>query len=68
MDKHTAAEIVEAIRSSIQNEPTQFNIVVNVTGQQITASGGTGLEEIGGNRGTPHLFPFNSENTTSETR
>lgn len=43
MDKETAARLVDAIRQSLQTEPGQFHLEVNVSGQTISVQGGTGL-------------------------
>jgi len=44
MDKKDAIELIEAIINSIEQEPAQFYIEVSVIGQQISSSGGIGLQ------------------------
>ncbi len=43
MNATEAAEIVEAIASSMRNNPAQFHLSISVIGQQVTSYGGTGL-------------------------
>ncbi len=43
MDSIEAANIIETIIASIKDNPSQFHINVNVTGQRVTSHGGTGL-------------------------
>jgi len=38
-----AVSIIEEMIQSLKNNPNQFHINLNVTGQQITSQGGTGL-------------------------
>lgn len=44
MDRTDACQLVEAIRDSVDSEPSQFQIAVNVTGQKIVSHGGTGVQ------------------------
>jgi len=44
MELTQAADIVQTISESLKSNPDQFHININVTGQQITSHGGTGLE------------------------
>ena len=44
MDLTEAADIVQTISESLKSNPDQFHIKINVTGQQITSHGGTGLK------------------------
>jgi len=37
------AEVIRAVAESLRNNPDQFHININVTGQKITSHGGTGL-------------------------
>ncbi len=43
MDINDARQIIEEMKKSIVEDPAQFNIAVNVTGQSIVSHGGTGL-------------------------
>ena len=43
MEIEEAVSIIEEMIQSLKNNPNQFHINVNVTGQQITSQGGTGL-------------------------
>ena len=43
MNTSEAASIVRSISKSLSTNPSQFHIEVNITGQQITSYGGTGL-------------------------
>lgn len=43
MQNHEAAELIEAIAMSLRADPAQFQISVQVVGQQITSHGGTGM-------------------------
>ncbi len=43
MDNQSAAAIVEGICASLQHDPGQFHLAINVTGQAISVQGGTGL-------------------------
>lgn len=43
MQNHEAAELIEAIATSLRADPAQFQISVRVVGQQITSYGGTGM-------------------------
>lgn len=43
MEIKEAVDIIEEIIQSLKNNPSQFHISVNVTGQQITSHGGIGL-------------------------
>lgn len=54
MTRTEAAEIVELIAKSLNDNPGQFNLSVNLTGQQITSYGGTGLQvtAMGGGPGS----------------
>ena len=38
-----AVNIIEEIIQSLKNNPSQFHISINITGQKITSHGGTGL-------------------------
>ncbi len=44
MELTQAADIVQTISESLKSNPDQFHININVTGQQITSHGGTGLK------------------------
>jgi len=44
MDTTLAAQLIDVIRESLVNNPNQFNIVVNVTGQRVISQGGIGLQ------------------------
>ena len=44
MESREAAGIVQAISDSLRSDPDQFQISINVVGQEITCYGGTGLE------------------------
>jgi len=54
MTPQEAAELIRGIASSIANNPSQFHISVNVTGQQVTSHGGVGLSitAVGGAPGS----------------
>ena len=43
MNTTEAADIIDSISSDICTNPAQFHIHINITGQQITTSGGIGL-------------------------
>jgi len=43
MEIEEAVNIIEEIIQSLKNNPSQFHISVNITGQKITSHGGTGL-------------------------
>ena len=43
MEIEEAVSIIEEMIQSLKNNPNQFHINVNVTGQKITSHGGTGL-------------------------
>lgn len=54
MNKTEAVALIEAIINSIKQEPGQFYIEVNVTGQKISSSGGIGaiISATGGGLGS----------------
>ena len=54
MNAREAADIVRAMSASIQSNPTQFQINLNVTGQRVTSHGGTGVRitAVGGGPGS----------------
>jgi hypothetical protein len=54
MDRLEACRLIEAIRDSVVNAPSQFHFTVNVTGQKIESHGGTGLKitAMGGGPGS----------------
>ena len=54
MNKTEAAALIEAIINSIEQEPGQFHIEVNITGQKISSSGGIGaiISATGGESGS----------------
>ncbi|MEI6152712.1 MAG: hypothetical protein WCQ90_01330 [Deltaproteobacteria bacterium] len=43
MNLTEAAKVIDDIISSIKDDPAQFHLSINVTGQQITSYGGTGM-------------------------
>ena len=43
MEINEAITIIESVTQSLKDNPSQFHITVNVTGQKITSHGGTGL-------------------------
>jgi hypothetical protein len=43
MEINEAVVILESLTQSLRDNPSQFHITVNVTGQKITSHGGTGL-------------------------
>jgi hypothetical protein len=43
MNTTEAAELIEVIIGAITSNPSQFHLSINVTGQQVTSHGGTGL-------------------------
>ena len=43
MHTHEAAELIEAIASSLRTDPSQFHVSIRVVGQQVTSHGGTGM-------------------------
>ncbi len=43
MEIEEAVSIIEEMIQSLKNNPNQFHININVTGQHITSHGGTGL-------------------------
>ena len=43
MEINEAITILESITQSLKDNPSQFHITVNLTGQKITSHGGTGL-------------------------
>ena len=43
MEPREAAEVIQAMIDSLRSEPDQLHISINVSGQQITSHGGTGL-------------------------
>ena len=43
MEIKEAITILESLTQSLRDNPSQFHIMVNVTGQKITSHGGTGL-------------------------
>ena len=43
MNTTEAAELIEGIIDSIKSDPSQFHLSINVTGQQVTSYGGTGM-------------------------
>ena len=54
MEKTEAADIIDSISSDICTNPAQFHIHINITGQQITANGGSGqiINVTGGGPGS----------------
>jgi len=54
MNKTEAIALIETISKSIEQEPSQFYIEVNVTGQKISSSGGIGaiISATGGEPGS----------------
>ena len=43
MTPKEAAAVIQAMSQSLVSQPGQFNIQVNITGQQVVSHGGTGL-------------------------
>jgi hypothetical protein len=43
MEIDEAVAILESLTQSLRDNPSQFHITINVTGQRITSHGGTGL-------------------------
>lgn len=54
MDAQEAAEVIRGVAISLREDPAQFHITVNVTGQKVTSYGGTGLSitAVGGGPGS----------------
>lgn len=64
MDINEAVDIIEGIIQSLKDNPKQFHINVNVTGQRITSYGGTGLSitATGGESGSHTIGQIVSAN------
>jgi hypothetical protein len=54
MTSKEAAEVIRSVGAALIADPSQFHISVNVVGQQVTSSGGTGLQvtAVGGGPGS----------------
>jgi hypothetical protein len=54
MENAEAATMIRAVADSIRNNPGQFHIEINVTGQHVESHGGTGLSitAVGGGAGS----------------
>ena len=54
MENAEAANIIRSVANSIRNNPGQFHIEINVTGQHVESHGGTGssITAIGGGAGS----------------
>jgi len=64
MEIEEAIDIIDGIIQSLKDNPKQFHINVNVTGQKITSYGGTGLNitATGGESGSNTIGQFVSAN------
>jgi hypothetical protein len=55
MTSNEAAAVIRAMSRSLAANPAQFDIQINMTGQQVTSHGGTGIQiaATGGGRARP---------------